>query len=103
VFSPMALAFAGALAATGVIAAVLRLGAWSAITGSEYGRVFLYKLVGVVLVLIVGTYNWRRVRPRIDAERVGTLRRTAIAELSLGLVVLVITAWLVATPPPQSE
>jgi copper transport protein len=100
VFSPMALAFAGALAVTGVVAAVLRLGTWSAFTGSDYGRLLLLKLGGVVLVLIAGAYNWRRLRPVIDADRVGTLRRTAAAELVLGFLVLAVTAWLVATPPP---
>ena len=100
VFSPMALACAGALAVTGVIAAVLRLGAWSALTGSDYGRLLLLKLGGVVLVLIAGAYNWRRMRPTLDADRVGTLRRTATVELLFGLLVLVVTAWLVATPPP---
>jgi putative copper export protein/methionine-rich copper-binding protein CopC len=99
-FSPMALTFAGVLAVTGVIAAVLRLGAWSALTGSEYGRVLLFKLGGVVLVLIAGTYNWLKLRPAIDAERLVTLRRTATVELVLGFVVLIMTAWLVATPPP---
>ena len=96
----MALAFAGVLAATGVVAAVLRLGAWGALTGSDYGRLLLLKIGGLVLVLIVGVYNWRRLRPALTADRVGTLRRTAAAELALGFVVLVITAWLVATPPP---
>jgi copper transport protein len=99
-FSPMALTFASALAVTGVIAAVLRLGAWSALTGSEYGRVLLFKLGGVALVILVGAYNWRRVRPRLDASRVGMLRRSATLELLLGFVVLMMTAWLVATPPP---
>ena len=99
-FSPLALTLAAALAVTGVIAAVIRIGSWSAITGSEYGRVFLWKLGGVVLVLLAGAYNWRRLRPAMNADRVGTLRRTATAELALGFVVLILTAWLVATPPP---
>jgi copper transport protein len=99
-FSPMALTFAGVLAVTGVISAVLRLGAWSALTGSDYGRILLYKLGGVVLVLLAGAYNWLKLRPAIDADRVGTLRRTAAAELLLAFVVLIMTAWLVATPPP---
>jgi putative copper export protein/methionine-rich copper-binding protein CopC len=103
VFSPMALAFAGVLAVTGVVAAVLRLGAWSALAGSDYGRLLLLKLGGVVLVLIAGAYNWRRLRPVIDADRVGTLRRTAAAELVLGFLVLAVTAWLVATPPPTDQ
>jgi putative copper export protein/methionine-rich copper-binding protein CopC len=99
-FSPMALAFAAALALTGVIAAVLRVGSWGALTGSDYGRLLLFKLGAVVLVLLAGTYNWLRLRPAMDADRVGTLRRTATVELSLGFVVLMLTAWLVATPPP---
>lgn len=100
-FSPLALTFAGVLAITGVIAAVLRLGAWSELTGSDYGRILLGKLGGVFLVLIAGAYNWLRVRPAIDADRVGTLRRSAAAELMLGFLVLVVTAWLTATPPPS--
>ena len=100
VFSPMALMFAGALGITGVIAAVLRVGTWSALTGTDYGRLLLLKIGGLVLVLIAGAYNWLRLRPSLDAERVGTLRRTAAAELLLGFIVLGVTAWLVATPPP---
>lgn len=100
VFSPMALAFAALLAITGVIAAVLRLGAWSALTGSDYGRLLLLKIGGLVLVLVVGAYNWLRLRPALDADRVGILRRTVAAELVLGFAVLAVTAWLVATPPP---
>jgi copper transport protein len=55
-FSPMALTFAGTLAATGVIAALIRIGSWGALAGSDYGRVFLWKLAGVVLILLVGAY-----------------------------------------------
>ena len=99
-FSPMALTFASVLAATGVVAAVLRLGAWSELTGSEYGRVFLFKLGGVVLVLLAGAYNWLKMRPTLDTDRIGTFRRTAATELALGFIVLMMTAWLVATPPP---
>ena len=102
-FSPMALAFAGALALTGVTAAVLHLGSWSALTGSHYGRLLLIKIAALVLVLAAATYNWRRLRPALDADRLGTLRRTAGVELLLAFVVLVVTAWLVATPPPASQ
>jgi putative copper export protein len=102
-FSPMALSFAGALTLTGIIAAVLHLGTWSALTGSDYGRILLIKTGVLVLVVAVAAYNWRRLRPAIDADRVGTLRRTAGAELLLAFVVLVVTAWLVATPPPASQ
>ncbi|MDQ4080577.1 MAG: copper resistance protein CopC/CopD, partial [Gemmatimonadota bacterium] len=102
-FSPMALAFAGALALTGVIAAVLHLGTWSALTGSDYGRILLIKIAVLVLVLAVAAYNWRRLRPTLDGDRVATFRRTARAELLLAFVVLVVTAWLVVTPPPGAS
>jgi putative copper export protein len=96
----MALTFASLLAATGIAAAVLRLGAWSQLTGSQYGRVLLFKLGGVVLVLLAGAYNWLKLRPTLDGDRVRTLRRTATVELAFGFIVLIMTAWLVATPPP---
>ena len=102
-FSPMALAFGGTLALTGIIAAVLHLGTWSALTGSDYGRILLIKIGALALVLAAAVYNWRRLRPALDADRVGTFRRTAGAELLLAFVVLVVTAWLVATPPPASQ
>ena len=102
-FSPMALAFAAVLALTGIIAAVLHVGTWGALTGSDYGRILLIKIAGLVLVLAAGAYNWLRLRPALDADRVGTLRRTAGVELLLAFAVLVVTAWLVATPPPASQ
>ena len=102
-FSPMALAFAGALAVTGVIAAILHLGSWGALTGSDYGRLLLIKIATLALVIAAATYNWRRLRPALDADRIGTLRRTAGMELLLAFVVIVVTAWLVATPPPMSQ
>lgn len=100
VFSPMALTFAATLAVTGVIAATLRLGSWSALIDSDYGRVLLFKLGALTLVLASGAYNWLRLKPKLDGDQIGTLRRTATTELLLGFVVLLMTAWLVATPPP---
>jgi copper transport protein len=102
-FSPMALVFAGILALTGIIAAVLHLGSWTALTSSDYGRILLIKIAALVLVLAVALYNWRRLRPALDASRVDTFRRTARMELIFAFVVLVVTAWLVATPPPTSQ
>lgn len=99
-FSPMALAFASVLAVTGIIAAVLRVGTWSALTTSAYGRLLLIKVGLVLLVLLAGAYNWRRMRPRLEEGTVPQLRRSAGVELAFGLLVLVVTAWLVATPPP---
>lgn len=100
-FSPLALTFAGLTAATGIINAWLRLGTLPALWESSYGRTLIVKLVVLSLVVATGAYNWRRVRPSLGDEA-GTLRirRSASVELVIGLVVVIVTAVLVATPTP---
>ncbi|HET7565228.1 MAG TPA: copper resistance protein CopC [Gemmatimonadaceae bacterium] len=100
-FSPLALTFAGLTAATGIINAWLRLGTLPALWESSYGRTLIVKLVVLSLVVATGAYNWRRVRPSLGDEA-GTLRirRSASVELIIGLVVVIVTAVLVAPPPP---
>ena len=52
-------------------------------------------------VAALGFYNWRRVLPTLgDDDATHRLRRSARAELGLGLVVLLVTAVLVALPTP---
>ena len=52
-------------------------------------------------VAALGWYNWKRVLPALDADGGSQrLRRSARAELGLGLVVLLVTAILVALPTP---
>ncbi|MGQ0764152.1 MAG: CopD family protein [Gemmatimonadota bacterium] len=102
-FSPLALAFAGVTASTGIVASWLQVNPppWSALWDTLYGQRLLIKVGFVALVAAVGAWNWRRVKPRLDAgggpER---LRRSAVLELVLSLVVLLVTALLVATAPP---
>lgn len=100
-FSPAALVFAGLTAITGVFAAWLHLGTVAALLESGYGRTLLLKLAILAGVAATGYYNWRRVRPILGADR-GTamLRRTSTVELLVALAVLLVTAVLVATPPP---
>lgn len=100
-FSPMALVFAGLLALSGAVGAWLHLGSVSALWSSDYGRVLLWKLGVLSVVAATGAYNWKRVRPTVH-ESIGTarLRRSAGIELTVAVVVIAITAVLVATPPP---
>ena len=52
-------------------------------------------------VAALGFYNWRRVLPTLgDDAATHRLRRSARVELGLGLVVLLVTAVLVALPTP---
>ncbi|MEJ7810244.1 MAG: copper resistance protein CopC [Gemmatimonadaceae bacterium] len=98
-FSPTALVFAGLAAATGVFAAWLHLESVLALWQSQYGRTLLLKVGILSLVAATGAYNWLRVRPALgNIEGAHRVRRSATVELAVGLLVLVVTAVLVATP-----
>ncbi len=101
-FSPAALVFAGLAVVTGVFAAWLHLGSLPALWTSGYGRTLLLKLGVVSLVALTGAYNWRRVRPSLGTEEATRrLKVSATTELVVAAVVIMITAVLVATPPPM--
>lgn len=102
-FSPTALIFTGILVTTGVISAWLHLGDVTALWTSAYGRTLLLKVGIFSAVALVGAYNFLRVRPALeDGTGSRRLRRSGGVELALALVVLVVTAVLVALPPPAS-
>lgn len=101
VFSPVALACAGLLVLTGVLAAWLHLGALSALWQSEYGRILLLKVAVIAILVALGALNWRVLRPALgDVAAARRLRGSAVAELAVAVLVLAVTAVLVATPPP---
>lgn len=101
-FSPTALAFAGLATLTGLFAAWMHIGFSSSLWTSDYGRTLLIKLGILSVVLGTGAYNWLRVRPALGDD-VGTRRmqRSATMELGVGVLVVIVTAILVATPPPM--
>ena len=99
-FSPLALTFAAIVVGTGTISAILHLAAVNQLWTTTYGRTLLLKLGAVVLVVAVGAWNWRSVRPRLAISGPAPLRRTAPLELLAAAIVLVLTAVLVATPTP---
>lgn len=103
-FSPLALGFASLVAASGLVSAWLHLEHLSALWQSDYGRVLLIKLGVLSLVVLTGAYNWLRVRPSLgDAQGAVRIRRSAIAELLIGAVVLAVTAILTATSTPADQ
>ncbi|HEU4584268.1 MAG TPA: copper resistance protein CopC [Gemmatimonadaceae bacterium] len=103
-FSPVALSCAGLLVVTGLVAATLHLGSVSALWQSRYGQVLLIKLAVIAVLLVVASINWRILRPRLGTDQATRrIRGSAVAELGLALVVLVVTAVLVATPPPAES
>lgn len=103
-FSPTALFFAGTTVATGVFAAWMHLGAIPELWQTSYGRTLLLKLGVLAGVFGTGAYNWLRVRPALgDGAAAGRLRGSAAVELAIAAVVLLITAVLVATSPPNGR
>lgn len=103
-FSPTALMFAGLAGATGVFAAWLHLEELANLWGTTYGRVLLLKLGVLSVVAATGAYNWLRVRPALGGpEGAARIRRSSTIEIVVGILVLLVTAVLVATPTPMHE
>ena len=101
-FSPAALVFAGLAATTGAFTAWLHLETLPALWQSRYGRTLLLKLGVLTGVAATGFYNWRRVRPALgDDIGAARLRRSSRVELLIAVLVIAVTAVLVATPPPS--
>ena len=68
---------------------------------STYGQTLLLKLALLSMVVFTGAYNWLCVKPTLGTDKsIVRIRRTAGLELTLGAVVIVLTAVLVATPTP---
>jgi putative copper export protein len=101
-FSPVALTCASLVVATGILSAWLRLRHWDAFTESRYGQTLLIKIAVLLPALAIGAYHWRKVRPSLEQPGASArLAGTVSLELSLGALVLAVTAVLVATPLPR--
>jgi putative copper export protein/methionine-rich copper-binding protein CopC len=100
-FSPTAMLFASLVVVTGVFAAWLHLTRPADLWTTSYGRTLLLKLALLLGVFATGAYNWLRVKPSLGAEDAALhLRRSATVEFAIALLVLAVTAVLVATSPP---
>ncbi len=99
-FSPVALFSAGIVVVSGVIASWVHVQHLTGLWRTSYGQVLLVKLALVALTLMTGAYNFRRVQPQLVREE-GTvrLRRSAVLELGLGLLIVLVTGFLTGTSP----
>lgn len=99
-FSPVALVSAGLLAATGTLASFVHIESVGALFGSTYGRLLLAKVALVLLVMVLGALNWRRLTPLlVDGGSDAPIRGNATRELVVAQVVILVTALLVRTSP----
>jgi len=111
-FSPIALACVVALAATGVLQALIDMG-WklSALTDTPFGRAVLIKAALLIVLVGLGAVNRQRVVPGLKRLADGgeppgasgrLLRRTLRGEVALLIVVLGVTSALVSYAPPAA-
>jgi copper transport protein len=101
-FSPLALVCGGVVVATGIATSLLHLSPISRLWTSTYGMTLIVKLALVSLLFSLGAWNWRRVRPNLGGEEgVVALRFSAKLELIASVLVLAVTAFLVALPLPD--
>ncbi len=99
-FSPVAMGSVAIVAVSGLIASWVHLTHLSALWLTAYGQVLLLKLAIVAITLAIGAYNFRRVQPQLVNEGGATLlRRSAILELSFGLLILIATGFLTGISP----
>jgi copper transport protein len=89
------------LLAAGIYLSVLRLPTLADLWTSGYGQVLLVKLSLVALVLAWGAFHHFVAEPRIGRPGVqGRLRGSLAGELTVGLAVLLVAAFLVNSKPP---
>jgi putative copper export protein len=101
-FSPIALICGAVMVATGVGTSLLHLEPISKLWRSTYGMTLVVKLALVSLLFTLGAWNWRRVKPNLGGdEGVVALRFSAKLELAASVLVLAVTAFLVALPLPD--
>jgi copper transport protein len=101
-FSPLALVASAIVAATGLTTAWLHLKRVSSLWTTSYGVALDVKLILVLIVVTLGAWNWRRVRPSLGAEgSEQAIRRSARMELTFAALVLIVTSVLVTLPSPR--
>ncbi|MEO6446199.1 MAG: CopD family protein [Gemmatimonadaceae bacterium] len=100
-FTPIALGSAALLVVTGSYAAYLHVGSLAALTSTRYGQALLWKVGFVVVMVGIGALNWKRLGPVAHTrEGLPRLWRSALTESAIALLILAVTAVLVARGTP---
>jgi copper transport protein len=106
-FSNMALASVLVLVVTGTYAAYTEIGlSMEGLTSTTYGRLVLGKVALYVVLLGFGAINRQRLVPALEADWANASRRLArfvAAEVGLLVLVISLTAWLIAAVPARNE
>jgi copper resistance protein D len=99
-FSAMGILSVGTLAATGLVNTLNLAGSAAALVDTDYGRLLLVKISLFVALVGVAAVNRFRLLPRLPAaEAVHRLRRNALVEVGLGVIIIAIVGALGTMPP----
>jgi putative copper resistance protein D len=99
-FSWLGILSVGALLATGMVSSVILVGSLRALIGSKYGQLLMFKIVLVAVMLAFAAINRFLLMPGLASvpdrafEAVGRLKRNAMIEIALGLIVFAIVGAL---------
>jgi copper transport protein len=107
-FSDFAMVAVAVIVASGVLRGYLEIRSIDGLTGTSYGLTLLVKLAAFLPLLALGAINNRWTKPRIEraaaagapSPQLSTLRRLVTLEIAAGVLILGITAALVALAPP---
>ena len=111
-FSPMAAACVAVLVVTGSYQGWRQVGVLGDLFTTEYGRLLVLKVIGVLVVLALasGARRWTHRYAPVDDEEpqppeqaLGSMRRTLLLEAAGGAAVLVLTTLLAGSPPPREQ
>jgi copper transport protein len=107
-FSTLAVVSVAALIVAGVVNGYLEVQHWSGLWDTTYGQLLLVKVALVLPLLALGAFNNRISVPRLRSGLASALdrRRFALAtgvELSVVVVIVAVTAALVAEPPAKAQ
>lgn len=101
-FSPVAMASVLTLALTGALASLSHLASLTSLFSTTWGRLLLGKLGVVLVVLAFGARNFRALTPRLGTDSGDrAMQRSAVMELAVMQLVLIVTALLVRTSPME--
>jgi putative copper export protein len=98
-FHPVAMVAAPTVFATGLTSAWLRMGVPEGIASSTYSGLFVAKLLLAGVVGFIGAGHSKLATRRASAIRPDTVGRSLLGECVFALIVLLVTAVLVGTPP----
>ncbi|GAB2569080.1 copper resistance protein CopC [Leucobacter ruminantium] len=107
-FSRYALISVIVLAISGTVMAILIVGSWGTLFGSDYGRFLLIKLGIIAAVILLAAWNRLHFLPRItrqpsERQQWVSLRRTLTGEAVLLIAVIAVTGFLTNTSPTAAH